>query len=352
MLRLTLALSVLLFAFVSQLANAQSCDFLLHQGVFDEQSMRQSVTNETAFLSWYCEQNFSSQSAADSFGASIGAPFDGLSVALGFKGSSQNFEQWQSNLCQEVRSGTRYQSQFQSHMRTVSTRLIDAVEKCINRQGFHVWIERSDNPNRFALAAKFVTPGVPPLVTNVEVDTGGNVTCPNLAKMSTVGGSTVRVQCTRSGREAVFLTVNGSLDPLGGGDLRLPAIPPPCRRISVGERLSRGDAIIITFDRMSTNLGTIIAGASYRVWFERARNAWHGAGPQASDRVNYVKDASYGPDEMGGKIYAPTVGNSLVLWGAPLDFDSTGRIYRQDKPPTLVGHFSFEGGCGAQIVCE
>lgn len=136
-------------------AHAQECSQLLSQGIYDIRSSASDLSTASSFSSWFCDQKFSSSQQADSFGASLGLPFQGIPVKLGFNASSQSWSQWYSNFCSRVQQDQSLQSRVRDHVQTVNPQIIQAFNACIEADGLHVWLERTYDPKTFIFAARF-----------------------------------------------------------------------------------------------------------------------------------------------------------------------------------------------------
>jgi hypothetical protein len=208
----------------------QDCSALLHQGIYDVQ--RTVIDDEvvSSFASWFCDRNFGSKADAETFGASIGLPFEGIPVELGFDQSHQTWSQWYSSVCSDVRSNFGQRHKFSQYLTRVNAHLVDAFNRCLETDGLHVWLERHGQLSEFALAAKYRNPGKLPWPTLHEILRSANVECAGVSLPLEITGSTTRKVCTRKDEQEVWLVVNASVDPVGGGTLTLPAVykaPPP-----------------------------------------------------------------------------------------------------------------------------
>jgi hypothetical protein len=101
-----LFLSVFLAPWLSR-GLAQDCSQLLANGIYDIRSNQSNLETAASFSQWFCDQHFSSQNAAQSFGASIGLPFRDLPIKLGFDSSTEGWSSWYSSYCSRVQSDQR-----------------------------------------------------------------------------------------------------------------------------------------------------------------------------------------------------------------------------------------------------
>jgi hypothetical protein len=222
---------VILFSSILASAHAQECSQLLSQGVYDIQASASDLTTASSFSSWFCDQKFSSSQQADSFGASLGLPFKGVPIKLGFNSSSQRWSEWYSNFCSRVQHDQSLQSRVRDHVQTINPQIIQAFNACIEADGLHVWLERTYDPKTFKFAARF-NPPTPrnPVATIQTFDPGLNVSCVN--QPTTISRAVWRTRCTRRNDAPVTFVVTSDWNPRGGGNLTLPAVarfetPPP-----------------------------------------------------------------------------------------------------------------------------
>ena len=205
-------------------AEAQECSQLLSQGIYDIRSSASDLNSASSFSQWFCDKKFSSSQQADDFGASLGFPFKGIPVKLGFNSSSQGFTEWYSSFCSNIQQDQSLQSRVRDYIQTVNPQIVQAFNSCIESDGLHVWLERTYDPRRFKFAARFN----PPTETNTKATiktfrVGSNVSCDD--KPSTVSRPVWRTDCTRKNDDPVSITVNADWNPHGGGNLTLPEIP-------------------------------------------------------------------------------------------------------------------------------
>jgi hypothetical protein len=90
------------------------------------------------------------------------------------------------------------------------------------------------------------------------------------------------------------------------------------------DRIAAGIPFSVTFDALSTNIGTIRAGAQYQVTFRPVERAWHAAGPVHPSGFQEHTDPA-------GSAVCDPAGYALCIWGAAFRFDEQGRVTRDDS---------------------
>jgi hypothetical protein len=224
-------------------AFSQECSKLLSQGIYDFESGAADLKTAKSYSSWFCDQKFSTSSKANSFGASIGFPFKDAPIKFGFNSNSQSYKQWQSSFCSNVQQNESLQSTVRSHLQTVNSEIVRAFDSCVNAKGFHVWLERTDDPKVFKFVGRFNSPGRDfPEVKIDTFDTGDNVDC---TEEPTTISNVWRTRCTRKNDEGVTLVVNANWFPTGGENLTLPPIakytpPPPPANVAIDTIICSG----------------------------------------------------------------------------------------------------------------
>lgn len=139
---------------------------------------------------------FSNQEETDKFGASIGFPFKGVPVKLGFDSDNESSTRWYGKTCSQTSSSYVHNTAVHDVAQTASTSILAASTQCMNRAGLHVWIERTSD-KKFVVAAKLVGPGRPTQVTIDEFKADHNVACDGTLAGRTINASTYRVPCGR-----------------------------------------------------------------------------------------------------------------------------------------------------------
>jgi hypothetical protein len=119
------------------------------------------------------------------------------------------------------------QSSVRDHVQTVNRQVLDAFNSCIEADGLHVWLERTYDPKVFKFVARFNSPNPRsnPVATVEMYSPGANVACEE--HPATISRSIWRTRCTRQNDAPVDFIVRADSNPLGGGNLVLPAISSP-----------------------------------------------------------------------------------------------------------------------------
>jgi hypothetical protein len=106
----------------------------------------------------------------------------------------------------------------------------------------------------------------------------------------------------------------------GGSPIRVGRLQPLTRR----DRIAAGIPFSVTFDALSTNIGTIRAGAQYQVTFRPVERAWHAAGPL------HPAGFQEHTDPVASALCDPS-GYALCIWGAAFRFDEQDRVMSDDS---------------------
>jgi hypothetical protein len=219
-------ISVVAFLFFVALGvRAQGeCSALLHQGIYDLSNTSIDDQKADSFSQWFCDQRFYSESDADSFGVSLGFPFKGIPVKLGFDSANQSYSNWQSSFCEDTRRSSITRSSIRKTLQTVNPTILDAFKTCIGSRGLHVWLERTSDPTVFMFRARYNSNGAPsPKITSFV--TGPNVKCNPWPATRVVDGSGLTSRCRRT-KDPVAIAINADQEPVGGNQLTLPGILP------------------------------------------------------------------------------------------------------------------------------
>ena len=230
--RTPVALIIIIVALMSASARAQTCDALLANGMYNFSDTTVTTNTAQAYLSWYCEQNFQKAQDANSFGANISFPFEGLPVQLGLNGSDSDFRQQQEALCTSNAASFTNNSAMRQYIKNVDEKVLDAFTECMKAFGLHVWMERS-NRDTFFVFARFITPSDKIRTVNLHIDTTANLQCPGIRKGPVGPGDFEVAQCTRVGDDSASVAVTSGFAKDGNVLLTLPAaykplpLPPP-----------------------------------------------------------------------------------------------------------------------------
>jgi hypothetical protein len=214
------------FATITSVAQ-ESCPDIMRWGIFDTRDTTAQKDEASSYANWFCSQTLSSSSEADSFGASIGFPFKGLPVKLGFDSSKQSWNEWKSSFCQDVRTTFSQREVFEEHVKQASPAILDAFQACLKQKGAYAWLEYTADPAVFGYGVKFDTPAHKLDSIKVSFIAPPTVACrPDPRSVTVLSPNTFRATCTRHGDKLVKIVVNSpDIEVAGAGTLVLAAIP-------------------------------------------------------------------------------------------------------------------------------
>jgi hypothetical protein len=216
------------------------CTALVRDGVFETFNVGSDSVSASAFMNWVRDHR-SSTSSSD-VGGGISIPVIGS-----LNGSSQQYAQLESDYAAMNSGSSTARSRLITHARSVSAVLAQRFNECMAIKGLHVWLETTDDPRVFKVAAVFNSPGPAQVRATIETvaRVPSSVSCDgSIGANTAITGSTRRMLCTRGTRDAVTMILNADSDPIGGGELKLAAIPvpPPPPTCNSEAMVSRGAA--------------------------------------------------------------------------------------------------------------
>jgi hypothetical protein len=247
----------------------------LRDGVFETTSNSSSSVTAQQFMNWV--RSHHSERSSSSVDGGISIPVIGS-----LNGSESQYKQLESDYAASQSGSSEASQRLAVHIKSVSSALATQFVNCMALKGLHVWLELTDDPHVFKVAAQFNSPGRQQQTASIDkVDiVPTNVSCDGfIARNTVVDGSTKRMRCTRVGDAPVEVTINASTDPLGGGTLVLSRLARPLpeseRRCESTVLISRGAEAThprltdgdIGPGRPGVNSGA--PGASYYVAFPR-----------------------------------------------------------------------------------
>lgn len=198
-------------------ANAQ-CEALLRDGVFDFHANSSEEDRIQSYLNW--ERDRRSNSSAS--GTTAEAGYGSFSAIYG----QQNSQQVAQDIEKYNKADLQLRTRVMSYAKTANQYVINGFNECMQSSGLHVWLEKTDNPRIFRLAARYNNPGSNPrpALRHIIASPAAAVSREGHRLPYAVGGEDPRWVFTRKGCDAVALTVNSSERALGGGKLSLPAL--------------------------------------------------------------------------------------------------------------------------------
>jgi hypothetical protein len=328
----TFAFIIAIFAVLSGHTVAQtSCDALVANGVFDTQSSSVSEDRRLDFVNWARDRRESMNSNSGGGNIDISVPGYG-DLKLG--GNAENARQFWQDIENYDSGNTSQRTRVTGYVQKASEVIAKAFNDCINSSGLHVWIETNRNPRVFIVAAKFRSPGVPPqaVIENVSFSPSSLECAKIIQKGTEITGSTKRMLCIRNTDDAVTIVVNANSDPIGGGQLSLPAIRRP---LTLAQKINRGLPFKVWFNRTNVPFGTIYPNVI--LTGRHTDGVFEVSGPNGPSGTEVT--AFYGcgptvPSAQRGDCFSPLNG-FLNIWGDVFIFDSGGLLYTRDR--RLVG---------------
>lgn len=220
--------AVILLAVSATCASAQDCSVYLSKGIYDTHSSSDELATSSSYLQWFCDNKFAAAKDADEYGATLGFPFKGIPVKLGFDQKSESYSSWQSNFCSSAQTNQTLLSKARDILKTINPGIVDAVNKCLESDGLHLWLERTGDPKTFLFVGRYNSP-FPEAFPNTKISTfdpGPNVKCAE--KPTAIGKAEWRTRCSREDNLGVAVVVNATPGPIvGGGYLSLSPLPDP-----------------------------------------------------------------------------------------------------------------------------
>jgi hypothetical protein len=337
----TLTLASLLAAY-TPFATAQ-CDALIRDGVFDYRSLASDDLRIESFRQWARDRRGQQSGSAGSGNVGLSIP-DILKLDVsGSSSKSSNFWQDVENFNS---SDSEQRARLLTYARTASETLVQGLNQCLRIKGLHVWLETTARSDTFRIAANFNSPGDPKSATIESVTVVPKsplVECTReFSENAVIGGATRRLTCVRRTCEGVSVTINASVDPLGGGSLSLPpqsscGTPVPAAP-NVLEMIQSGSVFAVYFGQLQSNVGTILPGRTLTGVYSHGERAWRVWGPNgASGRLlpQGSNEGLYGCGSVvpGGNrdtvCFEPRNG-FLNLWGAVFRFNQKGEVFMFD----------------------
>ncbi|HEX6373587.1 MAG TPA: hypothetical protein VF006_31970 [Longimicrobium sp.] len=195
-----------------------------------------------SLLNWFRQHNFERFEEARRASLSIGIPIETVLASLGFSSDERGYAEFRQEIESFNSLDERRRRQYVQVTQTINPGVVNAHLACLTRAGLHTWLETTQDPFTFRIAARFSSDGDrnSAIIRNIDV-IPRNIICgrsfvPSFFERTRFGGkrvtgATLRAACIRADSSAVTVTINANVDPQGGGSLNLPRIPPPLQTI-------------------------------------------------------------------------------------------------------------------------
>jgi hypothetical protein len=136
---------------------------------YDYQTITKQEDQETSFVNWFKQKQFSSFESAKKESAEIKLPLEKLISGMGYSKDEKGWSQFR-NIIENYSKETRTShSNFTSVFKTVNDEVVKAWEECMKDEGTHIWIIQRANPMNFTLMMKsHYISGSYPVVENIN----------------------------------------------------------------------------------------------------------------------------------------------------------------------------------------
>lgn len=210
------------FLCILQLQTFAQCNAILQNGIYDYTSVSSSNSNSYSFINWYLNKESRTLEESNSLSANGVIPIGDMIAELGFSNDQRGFQKFEKYIESYSYLSQSQKSKLDIAIKKVNDKVVSAWESCINSNGAHVWIEHTNNPNVFILAANFIPHGDPRSanprrITSIDfggesVSTSSSTFIDNDGNISgvTLGGNTQRQIFTRKTDKAFSIAVNVS----------------------------------------------------------------------------------------------------------------------------------------------
>jgi hypothetical protein len=143
-------LSASLIVSISHL-HAQDCAAFARYGLYDVSTSKSDTERAESFHRLFCQQNFLSVASAQSFGLSFGISI----FSLGLSNSESDFHQSYSNYCNDEEFANHFRQRTEVEVKKINPNVVQALQECIGKEGFHAWIEQGPDWHSFSLFLRY-----------------------------------------------------------------------------------------------------------------------------------------------------------------------------------------------------
>lgn len=213
----------LALAFFPDAAGAQ-CAIFTQLPFYDFRQHSSDIEKVTAFTKWLRQVEFRSYAHAKSVGLELGFEIDDILATLGFEKNEQGFEQFMFDLETREDFYQLYRERLMMVEQTINSKMVDALDNCLNGYGVRAWYELNPSDPRLAvIRVRYNGMGGAhsARLTSFSAISGSSkpnaISCNNPRsrrflfwrfhpKLET--GNTLTVQCTRADSAAASVTMN------------------------------------------------------------------------------------------------------------------------------------------------
>ena len=134
---------------------ADECKDILAHGIYDYDQSRVDYKNTQSFMTWYCSMHNQSSGSNQSLSGTFEGLIEEVPSKIGLAASANSYKNELAQVCSTFRSDTDLQMKVQNALKTVNKSIVEAWQNCLNSAGTTVWVQQTQEPNRFVIHAKY-----------------------------------------------------------------------------------------------------------------------------------------------------------------------------------------------------
>lgn len=264
-------------SFSALYAQAQ-CKDILGQGIYDYRDTGIIISTSNSFINWYKHFQSSSTFLNKMKEIEVDIPIDKITIGGGYSDDVTESEKFEQLIARYLSGSNNAKYELSEVIKSINPTIVDAWQKCINRSGVHIWIEFSESPDEFILAAKYeddgrlsgpVIEGFDGLKSIDVIDDGAFLNKnKEINKNTQLSGRINRQNFIRNTNEAFTLIVTPKFGDSRAFKFPKKVTPPYSMSFGEGHFEVTNDGVILGVDNINdskfiTNLS--IAGRDYRI---------------------------------------------------------------------------------------
>jgi len=161
-------------------------------------------------VTWCCNREFDSESAATSAAVDASIPIEGVLLGFGLSGSDSSFAQRQRELCSTAETRLAAAQRSEARVQTINATVADAVRICVLQRATGIWgsLEQTLHPSVFKIHISKNGIEFPTLFETFTTAPAADCT-PSPKVGDPIGARGLEISCTRrEPKEPITVTIN------------------------------------------------------------------------------------------------------------------------------------------------
>jgi len=160
------SISVIMLLLLASVARAQDCDVFVRAGMYDYTLLKNDTETFNQYAEWFRSQRKQTYKEAQSTGFTLSVMGKG---SLGYDNSEEGFREFTSDV-ESARAGIDVKkTKVLSVIKAVNPLMAKALSDCMNKGGWHIYLQRYLGGRNFDIVASYVGSDTPEVIRRMTL---------------------------------------------------------------------------------------------------------------------------------------------------------------------------------------